>query len=107
MATSGKNSKDCLLKMEKIKILLEKREELEDIRKSLVSLLDISLGILKGVANKYGQGYKLHKAVEDYGLIYKISKNFLSGEELGKIEERHEEIQEIWAPRHTKNEKKI
>ena len=93
--------------MKKIKILLEEREELGNIRKSLVSLLDVSLGILKEVANKYGPGDKLYYVIKDYDLIYNISKNFLSEGGLEEIEERYREIQEIWAPKYTKNEKKI
>ena len=93
--------------MKEIKILLEKREELEDIRKSLVSLLNVSLGILKEFANKYGSGDKLYNIIKDYDLIYNISKNFLSEEGLEEIEERYREIQEIWAPKYTENEKKI
>ncbi|MCH8945808.1 MAG: hypothetical protein IIA85_02705 [Nanoarchaeota archaeon] len=93
--------------MKEIKILLEERGELEDVRKSLVSLLNVSLGILKEVANKYGPGDKLYEAIKNYDLIYNISKDFLSEEGLEEIKERYGEIREIWAPKYTKNEKKI
>lgn len=93
--------------MKEIKISLGERKKLEDVRKSLVNLLDASLDILEKIANEYNSGNNLHKAIEDYNLIYKTSKNFISEEELGEIKERYEKIQEIWAPRNTKNGKRI
>ena len=88
--------------MEKIKSLLEKRGEIENIGKSLSVLLNSSLDVLQKVAINHDPGEELHKAIKDYDLIYETSKNFLSEEELRRIKKRHGEIQERWAPGHYK-----
>jgi|TARA_Y100000034_G_scaffold49606_1_gene61307 hypothetical protein len=84
--------------MKEIGKLLRRRNEIENVRRSLFSLLDGTLDILQRIASDHGPGNRLYRAIRDYDLTCKISRKFLSEEQLKAIEKRYGEIQKIWAP---------